>query len=186
MRGIGWVAQFLAILPTSVSGDRGNAPLFRASTRHYLHIVAQARLPQHPMSSSPGLAQNRAELRVGVSTEVANWMPRRHGAYPPLPAFLLCASFTVGLFSSRFPRRTVRATRGCAAMRTGRAARKPRGGAGPALEWRLFGVEVLLLEDAASGDYNREPSVSSALHEAVARQLQIEPEQLPIENVRPL
>ena len=71
-------------------------------------------------------------------------------------------------------------------MRTGRAARKPRGGAGPALEWRLFGVEVLLLEDAASGDYNREPSVSSALHEAVARQLQIEPEQLPIENVRPL
>ena len=65
-------------------------------------------------------------------------------------------------------------------MRTGRAARKPRGGAGPALEWRLFGVEVLLLEDAASGDYNREPSVSSALHEAVARQLQIEPEQLPM------
>ena len=44
----------------------------------------------------------------------------------------------------------------------------------------------VLLEDAASGDYNREPSVSSALHEAVARQLQIEPEQLPIENVRPM
>ena len=49
------------------------------------------------------------------------------------------------------------------------------------LEWRLFGVEVPVLETTAMGtDYNAILNVSSALHHAVAKQLDLPPERLPI------
>jgi hypothetical protein len=47
------------------------------------------------------------------------------------------------------------------------------------LEWRLFGVEVPVLESGPDNLLN----VSSALHRAVAQQLSLEPERLPINNV---
>ena len=51
------------------------------------------------------------------------------------------------------------------------------------LEWRLFGVEVPVLESGVRAEQDNVLIVSSALHRAVAQQLSLEPERLPINNV---
>jgi hypothetical protein len=52
------------------------------------------------------------------------------------------------------------------------------------LEWRLFGVEVPVLASGVRAEQdNNVLNVSSALHRAVAQQLSLEPERLPINNV---